>query len=234
MKGADPVALFTNVPALMIVFLGTIGAVWTSHTQKENLSALKSLKIVFKKGPDQHLPAVIKRLADYAGVVRAEGVVALEQKLKDEPDPFVKRALILAMEGNDPAVMKESLKREINAVKERHKVNANWFQSAGIFSPTLGIIGAVVGLIAVMAHMDDPASLGHGIAAAFVATFWGVFLANGLFLPWASKLKRLSAEEIAAKLLIAEGAMQIQSGTNPRVMTETLMATLPMSEREAV
>lgn len=110
---------------------------------------------------------------------------------------------------------------------------ANWHQSAGVFAPTLGIIGAVVGLIAVLAKLDDPSQLGHGIGAAFVATFWGVFLANGLFLPWANKLKRLSADEVAVKNLAIDGVLGIMAGGTPRVMGEKLEGYLPQSARKA-
>lgn len=233
LKGADPVALFTNVPALLIVLVGTIGVVWTSHTMKENLNALKCVLKVFMPGPPLEVDETIRKLVDYAKAVRADGIMSLEGKLKDEEDPFLRRALMLAVDGVDPEVMEQTLRRELKATQERHKVNANWFQTAGVFSPTLGIIGAVVGLIAVLGNLEDMEKLGHGIAAAFVATFWGVFLANGLFLPWANKLKRLSAEEIALKQLIIEGALSIQAGTNPRVMSDALEAILPQSMREA-
>lgn len=233
LKGADPVMLFTNVPALLIVVVGTLGVVWQSHTMKENLAALKAILKVYMPGPPPDPQAIVAKLVTYAGTARTEGMVGLEQKAKAEDDPFLRRALTLAADGSDPAVVRDTLRFEINALKERHKASANWHQSAGVFSPTLGIVGAVVGLMAVMSKLDDPAALGHGIAAAFVATFWGVFLANGLFLPWANKLKRLSADEVACKNLIVDGVLGIISGASPRVMGERLDGYFPQSARKA-
>lgn len=233
LKGADPVALFTNAPALLIVVLGSIGAVWMSHTQKENVAALRSLKKVFVPGPRPDVSATIESLVTYAKAVRSEGLVALEKRLDGEQDPFLKRSLLLAVDGVDPEVMERTLRRDISAMSDRHKANANWFQTAGVFAPTLGIIGAVIGLIAVLGDLEDMEKLGHGIAAAFIATFWGVFLANGLFLPWSNKLKRRSAEEIAHRKLILEGALAIQAGTTPTLMVGALESALPIGERQA-
>jgi len=233
LKGADPVMLFTNVPALLIVIVGTLGVVWQSHTMKENLAALKATLKVFLPGAPPDPKATVEKLVTYAGVARAEGMIGLEAKAKQETDPFLARALTLAADGSDPAVVRDTLKFEINAMKERHKTSANWHQTAGVFSPTLGIVGAVVGLMAVMSKLDDPQALGHGIAAAFVATFWGVFLANGLFLPWANKLKRLSADEVAVKNLVVDGVLGIISGHSPRVMGEKLEGYFPASARKA-
>jgi chemotaxis protein MotA len=118
-------------------------------------------------------------------------------------------------------------------MKDRHKVGASWMTQAGVFAPTFGIIGAVFGLMATMAKLDQPAEVGHGIAGAFVATFWGVFLANGIFLPMANKLKQFSQEEVAHKMLIVEGIMAIQAGVSPRIVEELLKSHVPPAERES-
>lgn len=233
LKGADPIALFTNVPAIMIVLMGTIGVVWMSHSMQENIAALKAALKVYLPGPRPDPEATIVRLIDYAQAARVNGMIDLETRARTEPDPFLARALLWAVDGSDPALIREGLKFEVAAMKERHKANANWHQSAGVFAPTFGIIGAVVGLIAVLGKLDDPAALGHGIAAAFVATFWGVFLANGIFLPWANKLKRLSAQEVACKNLIIDGVLAIQAGVNPRLVGERLEGFLPAARRKA-
>ena len=231
LKGADPVALFTNVPALLIVIVGTIGVVWTSHSMEENLAALKSLKVVYMPPPRPDTAGLITRMAEYARHVRSEGYVALESRLADEPDPFVRNALLMTVDGSDPQVVERSLRREVKASSERHKRNASWFQTAGVFAPTLGIIGAVIGLIAVLGNLEDMEKLGHGIAAAFIATFWGVFLANGLFLPWSKKLLAFDAEEVRYRHLVIEATLAMQGGASPRTIVETLEAVLPPSER---
>ena len=232
-KGADPVALFTNIPALLIVYVGSIGATWMGHSMKENLSALKALLKVFLPGTPPDPEATISRLVDYAGIARTDGLLGLEQKAQAETDPFLGKALMLAVDGSDPQSIRETLKFELASMKERHKTTAGWWEAAGIFAPTFGIIGAVVGLMAVLGNLEDTSALGHGIAAAFVATFWGIFLANAMFLPWSRKLKRQSADEVACKNLIIDGVLAIQAGINPRLVGEKLEGFLPASARKA-
>ncbi|HTN99397.1 MAG TPA: MotA/TolQ/ExbB proton channel family protein, partial [Microthrixaceae bacterium] len=113
----------------------------------------------------------------------------------------------------------------------RHRQGAKLISSMGIYAPTFGIIGAVVGLIVTLGKLDNPAELGHGIAAAFIATFWGVFLANGIFLPWSNRLVRLSGEEVARKRLLVEGVLAVQSGFNPRMLDDLMRSHLPPSRR---
>lgn len=232
-KGADPVALFTNVPALMIVGMGALGATFMGHSMKENINALKAVLKVFLPGTPPDPQATIKRLVDYAGIARTDGLLGLEQKAQQEADPFLGRALMLAVDGSDPQTIRETLKFELAAMKERHKVGAGWWEAAGIYAPTFGIIGAVVGLMAVLGNLEDASKLGHGIGAAFVATFWGIYLANGLFLPWSRKLKRQSSDEVACKNLIIDGVLAIQAGINPRLVGEKLEGFLPASARKA-
>jgi chemotaxis protein MotA len=137
----------------------------------------------------------------------------------------------MAIDGTDPEVVRDVLEVEVEAMKERHKGNAAMMTQVGVFAPTFGIIGAVIGLIATMGKLDDPEHMAHGISAAFVATFWGVFMANGLFLPFGNKLKRASAEEAQYKQLIVEGILAIQAGSNPRVVGEMLKSFLPPKVR---
>jgi chemotaxis protein MotA len=163
---------------------------------------------------------------------RAEGLLALEEEAKGIEEPFFRKGIELAVDGTDPDALKKTLNAEIGAMKERHKVGQGWFTSAGVFAPTFGIIGAVFGLMATMAQLSHPEKVGEGIAGAFVATFWGVFLANGVWLPWANKLKQLSLAEVAHKQLIVEGIMAIQAGVSPRVVEELLKSHVPPSERD--
>jgi chemotaxis protein MotA len=231
MKGADPVAMFTNVAALLIVIVSSFGAVVLSNPLPVTTSALKAMLKIFMPGPPPDLAGTITTLAGYADKARREGLLALEGELADVEDPFLQGGIRMAVDGMEPAAVKQILLADIKAMKERHKSVAAWFTGVGIFAPSFGIIGAVVGLIAVMGKLDDPAEMGHGIAAAFVATFWGVFLANGMFLPWANKLKALSAGEVAHRLLIVEGVLAIQQGSSPRAVLDQLNTHLPPSQR---
>jgi chemotaxis protein MotA len=231
MKGADPVALFVNIPAILIVWVGSLGAVLVSHPFEDTQKVGKYVQKAMKGGPSHSASETIGQIVQLTNRARAEGLLALEEEAKSIDDPFFKKGIELAVDGTDPEALKKTMMAEIAAMKERHKTGASWFTNAGVFAPTFGIIGAVFGLMATMAHLNDPAAIGHGISAAFVATFWGVFLANGVYLPFANKLKRLSAEEVAHRLLIVEGVMAIQAGVSPRIVEELLKSHVPPSER---
>jgi chemotaxis protein MotA len=231
-KGADPVQMFTNVAAIMVVWLGTVGAVLGGHSMTDNMNALKAFKKVFAPGKAPDPAATIDTLMEMADKARREGLLGLEDMIKDMDDDFLQRGVQLAVDGADAATIYDTLSAEVKSMKERHKVVQGWFQSAGIYAPTFGIIGAVIGLIAVMSKLDDPSQLGHGIAAAFVATFWGVFLANGMFLPWASRLKRQTTEEAARKDITIQGIIALQSGMAPRALGDKLYGYLPPSQRK--
>ncbi len=233
MKGADPVALFVNIPAILIVWIGSIGAVMISHPFAETQNAGKYFQKVMKGGEEHSATETITQIVGLTNRARAEGLLALEEESKKIEDPFFRKGIELAVDGTDPEALKKTLMSEINAMKERHKAGQTWFTNAGVYAPTFGIIGAVFGLMATMAHLDDPAAIGHGISAAFVATFWGVFLANAIYLPAANKLKRLSSEEVGHKMLIVEGIMAIQAGVSPRIVEEMLKSHVPPAEREA-
>jgi chemotaxis protein MotA len=233
LKGADPVALFTNVPALLIVFVGTVGATMTSHSMAETVAAMRALKKVFFPGQPIDHAGTVATIAALAGRARNDGLLALEGESTTNPDPFLRKGLRMTVDGVDSDTLRDSLVTDIKAMRERHKVAAGWWTQAGVFSPTFGIIGAVVGLMAVLSKLDDPEKLGYGIGAAFVATFWGIFLANGLFLPWGNRLKRLSADEVAHREMVVQGVMALQAGTLPRTLEEKLSGYLPPGERKA-
>jgi chemotaxis protein MotA len=231
MKGADPVALFVNIPAILIVWIGSIGAVMISHPFADTQNVGKYVQKAIKGGEEHSANETIGQIVKLTNRARAEGLLALEEESKSIQDPFFKKGIELAVDGTDPEALKKTMMAEIGAMKERHKTGAAWFTNAGVFAPTFGIIGAVFGLMATMAHLDDPHAIGHGISAAFVATFWGVFLANAIYLPFANKLKRLSAEEVGHRMLIVEGVMAIQAGVSPRIVEELLKSHVPPSER---
>jgi chemotaxis protein MotA len=192
-------------------------------------------KVIGKAMKPNTLPSaseVVTTIVHLTNRARAEGLLALEEEAKKIEDPFFRKGLELAVDGTDPDALKKTLNSEIIAMRERHKVGAAWTEKAGVYAPTFGIIGAVFGLIGTMGHLSEPEKIGEGIAGAFVATFWGVFLANGIWLPFSNKLKVNSAEEVARKSLIVEGVMAIQAGVSPRIVEEMLRAHIPPAERE--
>src|SRR5712671_197448 len=209
--------------AAIIVIGGTIGAVAVAFPLPDFVRGLKMGKEAFKNKKSD-IPELIKQVVDLAGVARREGVLALEQRLAEIKDPFLKRAVGFLVDGVDAAVARDSLEAQVHAEFEEGVVGAKVYESAGGFAPTVGILGAVLGLIHVMENLSDPSKLGGGIATAFVATVYGVGIANLLFLPLANKLKRKLVLERERKTIIAEGVLSIQAGLNPRVLEEKLAA----------
>jgi chemotaxis protein MotA len=212
-----------QLTAAMIVFGGTIGAVLVSFPLREFLRGIKmGAGTLTQKKSD--LQQILDQVVDLAGVARRDGVLALEQRLPELKDAFLKRAVGFIVDGVDATVARDALETEIMREFEEGMVGSKVFESMGGYAPTVGILGAVLGLIHVMENLNDPSKLGAGIATAFVATVYGVGSANLIFLPIATEIKRRLALERERRVLIAEAALSIQAGLNPRVLREKLLA----------
>jgi chemotaxis protein MotA len=209
--------------AAIIVIGGTIGACAVAFPMKDFIAGFKKAGMAFGN-KKQDWAGLMDQIIDLAGVARRDGVLALEQKLGTIKDPFLKRAVGFIVDGVDAAVARDALETEIHHAWEEGNVAAKVWESAGGYSPTVGILGAVLGLIHVMENLADPSKLGSGIATAFVATVYGVGVANLLFLPMANKIKRKLNLEKAMQTMVAEGILSIQAGLNPRVLEEKLRA----------
>jgi len=209
--------------AAIIVLGGTIGAVLVSFPMSDVKRGLGLGKLAFGDKKSD-IGDIIKQVVELAGIARREGVLALEQRMAEIKDPFLKRSVGFLVDGVDAAVARDALETEINTENEENVAAAKIFEAGGGYSPTVGIIGAVLGLIHVMENLSDPSKLGGGIATAFVATVYGVAVANLIFLPMANKIKRKLHGEKERKTLIAEGVLSIQAGLNPRVLEEKLAA----------
>lgn len=231
MKGVSPGAMFAVPAALLIVIVASLGATVMGGTMADLKNAAKVFKkaLLSKKAPDPNI--AISKLVEFADGARKDGLLSLEDEIKNIDDDFMRNGLQMAVDGTDPEVVREAMEADVAAMKQRHKGGAKFMTNMGVFSPTFGIIGAVVGLIATLSHLDDPDKLGEGIAAAFVATFWGVFAANGIFLPIANKLTKMSSDEVAYKELIIEGVLSVQAGASPRHVEAVLLAYLPPKKR---
>lgn len=232
LEGTSPTELI-GVPAFLIVVIPTV-CVGLSGFVKSDLGTIAGSVKRALLGKVIASDGAIKELVGFAERARRDGLLALEEAARSIEDPFLKRGIELAVDGTDPEELRDILETEIDAKKSRDKVGIKFFTDIGGFSPTLGIIGAVVGLIAVMQKLDDPVKAGHGIAVAFIATFYGVLFANAIFLPVANKLKRLSELESHHMQLLLEGILSIQAGANPRVVEQKLLSHLPTKEREAI
>ena len=214
LKGSTVDALW-NPAACVIVFAGTIAALLVQNQGKVLKRALKMMAMVFK--PPQHRPDdLISRIVGWSEISRRQGLLGLEPQIEAEPDPFVKKGLQLLVDGGEPEAIRGVLEVDLETREATDLAGAKVYENAGIYSPTMGIIGAVMGLMAVMQNLADPSKLGHGIAAAFVATIYGVALANLFMLPMAARLKGLIARQTRMREIMIEGLVSIAQGDNPR------------------
>ena len=207
--------------AALIVFGGTIGAVLLSFSYVEVRRAVEAWRIVFLWSGEP-LARAIDQVLEYAMIARKGGVLSLEDELPNVMDPYLRKALGHIVDGTDPDVVREMLEVESRNREEYDDVAAKVYEAAGGYAPTLGILGAVLGLIHIMQNLADPSKLGSGIAVAFVATVYGVGSANLLFVPMATKLRRKARHEALRRELMLEGVLAIQEGTNPRLISEKL------------
>ena len=225
MEGTSPSAIIIPA-ALMLVFGGTIGAAMSGGIMRDTTSLVGALKRAFlaKKSDSSGLVDAMVKLAEKA---RREGLLALEDAMKDVEDPFLRRGLQLAIDGTDSEELREILEGEVEAKRKADKASAKIFADMGGFAPTIGIIGTVIGLVHVLENLSQPETLGHLIAGAFVATLWGVMTANVLWLPLGNRLKRLCEVECSEMELVIAGIINIQAGANPRLVAQKLRSLLP-------
>ena len=231
MEGGTPMSLLL-LPPILLVFGGTIGAALAGGTMADGKHAVHSLKraMVWKQTPTSELVPVVVSLADKA---RREGLLMLEEAVKDVDDDFLKRGIALAVDGTDPDELREIMESELHAKRLDDKHSAKFYNAMGGYAPTIGIIGTVMGLVHVLENLSEPEKLGHLIAGAFLATLWGVLSANLVWLPIGSRLTRIGELEASRMELVIEGVMAIQAGSNPRVVAQRLRSLLPQAERDA-
>lgn len=217
--------------AAMIVFGGTLGAVLLQFPLSAVLEALRRLGHVFLTPRDENL-RLIQQLVGFANKARRSGVVSLDSDLKSIEEPFLRQALTLAVDGTEPAELRKIMSLSMDSRGDIEERLPAVFESAGGFSPTIGILGAVLGLIQVMQHLDKIDEVGRGIAVAFVATIYGVGAANLFFLPAAGKLRIRIHEEQQRRHMMLEGVISILEGINPRMLEVKLSGFLEEGQRE--
>lgn len=211
--------------AFVIVVLGTLAAVLLHHPLPVFFKGLRMARRVFRP-PESEAHAVIRRIVQWAHVARAEGVLALEKYVNTTHDPFHKTGLQLLIDGADAAKLRDTLDVQIVSFETAERQAARVWEIAGGYAPTLGILGAVLGLIQVMENLSDPGKLGTGIAVAFVATIYGVGLANLVFLPIANKIKFSIAGQVTEREILSDGLIGIAQGDNPRIIEARLKGYL--------
>lgn len=230
MEGGE-LGAFINIPAALIVFGGSLGAVLVATPLEDilKLPGVTKHALFTRKSDPMYCVGVLTGLARIA---RKEGVLALEDQLLDIKEPFIRRGIQLMVDGTDPDVTKHILETDIYATAERHAKAGKFFANMGGLCPTLGVTGTVMGLVHMMARLDDPSSMGPAIAGAFIATLYGVASANLIFLPIGNKLAVRSKEELFVAEIIAVGVEALQAGDSPIVLAERLKAFLPADVRD--
>jgi len=214
LKGSGVAALW-GPAAFVIVIVGTLAAI-TLHTPMRTFRrGMQMAKWVFRP-PHDDGRALIGRIVEWSNSARKQGLLALEGAVGAETDPFIQKGLQMLVDGAEPEVIRSTLEVQVSTEEHFDLAGAKVWEGMGIYAPTLGIIGAVMGLMAVMQNLADPSKLGHGISAAFVATIYGIASANLFFLPMASKLKSVVGSRVRTQEMIIEGLIAISNGENPR------------------
>ncbi|HKK20137.1 MAG TPA: flagellar motor protein [candidate division Zixibacteria bacterium] len=232
-EGGHLDSVFLLAP-MTIVIGGTLGATMVTTSMQTVLRVPTFLRLAFS-GVDTRVQDTIDELVKLSEKARREGILGLESNLKAISEPFFRKAVQLVIDGTEVTVLREVLETEIAYVEERHKKGISFFQKAGGFAPTMGILGTVLGLIHTLGNTSDASKMATAIAAAFIATLWGVGLANLFFLPVSDKLRLRHEEEIAHLELIMEGVIALQSGDNPRnIRTRLLSFIAPHHRRTEV
>lgn len=217
--------------AAIIVLGGTFGAVLVNYPMSTFLLSLKNARLaLFNSGGDPN--KTIKLISELAAVARKDGLLALETSIRKVDDPFLRKGLQLVVDGTEPKLTREILEIEISHTEEYNLTSTKVFESAGGYAPTIGILGAVMGLIHVMENLADPQKLGAGIAVAFVATVYGVGTANLIYLPLAGKMKIKIREKVIMQEMMVEGLIALSEGENPRRVEEKLAGFLRESQKK--
>jgi chemotaxis protein MotA len=224
LEGGHTNSLF-QLTAFLIVIGGTLGAIMLQNPLPVFLRGMRMAKWAFVP-PQQDAAYLIQQVADWSNTARRGGLLALEPAIEDLDDPFAKRGLQMLIDGAEPETLRETLQVEVDAYEAQQRLAAKVWESAGGYAPTIGILGAVLGLIHVMENLSDPSKLGAGIAVAFVATVYGVGFANMFFLPIANKLKNIIGREIVMREMLIEGLIAVANGENPRLIERRLQGYL--------
>ncbi|AZU64195.1 MotA/TolQ/ExbB proton channel family protein [Neobacillus mesonae] len=233
LKGA-PLASLNNPAAYLIIFGGTAAALLIAFPFREIKKFPKLIKIALFEPKAPSKAEQIAQLIECAEISKKEGFLALEEMAEAAEDPFFKKGLEMIIDGYEAEFIEEVLLDEVEAIEQRHKAGALIFSQAATYAPSLGVLGAVVGLIAALGSLSEIEKIGHSISAAFIATLLGIFSGYVLWNPLSNKLKRLSKQEQELKLLIIEGLLAIYQGVLPSALEKKLSVHIPPSERKAV
>ena len=228
-----PPTIFINPAAIFVILVGTVACILNAFPGKDLKSIGKLFGIIFSsdsKGANAKVE-IIKTMDEFATIARKEGILALESRVESLDNEFMKKALRMVIDGSAPEYIMDALSLEMEEIEERHNVNAGIFSQAGTYAPTLGVLGAVFGLIAAMEHIDNTEEMSIAIAAAFLATVLGIFTGYVLWNPFANKLKVKNKSEMVEKRMMVEGIISIQKGESPGLIKDKLTSFLSSAEK---
>jgi chemotaxis protein MotA len=221
---------YIDVPAILIVFGGTTGALLIGFKMEQMKNIAKIFMIAIKP-PQENLPELIKKMVDYSTKARRDGILALENDANNEANDFLKKGLSMAVDGNEPDNIRSLLEIEMDQTSQRHKNNADIFDRMAGFAGAMGMIGTLIGLVAMLLNMADPSAIGPAMAVALLTTMYGAIIGNVIGTPVNNILLIRDGEENLAMTLVLEGIMAIQAGDNPRTLEAKLLSFLPPKER---
>lgn len=224
-KGGENATSFMDVSSIFIVLGGLVASLFINFKLDQIKLTFKVIKEAFNKN-DQQVSDLIKLFINLSEQARREGLLALENELENVDDQFIKKGILLAVDGIEPEVINDIMNAEITAMEERHYRGRTIIEKCGEYAPAWGMIGTLVGLVLMLNTLDDPTTLGPSMAVALLTTLYGTVLANLVFIPMASKLESKTEEEVFIKQIIIEGVIGVQSGQNPRILEEKLSAFL--------
>lgn len=229
-KSFSAVLSFLHAPSALITFGGAFMCILASYSVPNFLGGLKSFMLIFKQSA-MNVPEIIQKIIDLSNVARKEGLLSLEEAAGDIDDDFLKKGILLVVDGTDPELVRAIMETELASVEERHKDKIGFWENVGAMGPAWGMIGTLIGLVLMLKDLSDFASIGPNMATALITTFYGSVLANWICSPVATKLKGKNAEEMMVKEIEIEGLLSIQAGENPRVIEEKLKSFLAPSDR---
>ena len=228
--GIENIGRYIDVPSAIITFGGSFFSVMASYSMADFLGGLKSFTLIFK-APSADVKAMIQKIIDLSNVARKEGLLSLEEAAGDLEDEFMKKGILLIVDGTDPDLVRGIMETELVSTEDRHKNKISFWDTLGSMGPAWGMIGTLIGLVNMLYEMDDPSSIGPSMAVALITTLYGSLLANWICAPVAAKLKANNSTEIMIKEIMIEGLLSIQAGENPRVIEEKLKSFLAPGDR---
>jgi chemotaxis protein MotA len=224
---------YVDIPSVLIVVVGSYFGLFTFSTMANTVGIFQTLGLTFKV-PNFNEQGIITKLMAFSEKARREGLLALEEELEDLDDDFLKKGLRLVVDGTDQEIIRTLLETELNQIQERHAGKIAVVNMWGTLAPGLGMLGTVIGLIAMLKNLEDKSALGPNMAVALITTLYGSMIANLFMIPWSGKLKTQDATEAKVKEMMIEGILSIQAGDNPRVLATKLLSYLNPVDRRAV